>query len=85
MAVFTVHAESLVVACELLVVACGILFSDQGWNPGPLDWEHGVLATGPPGKSSSYRVYLWFSTYFLFPMALRFTFGTFSLPTVLYS
>ena len=44
------HAESLVVACELLVAACGILFSDQGWNPGPLDWEHGVLATGPPGS-----------------------------------
>ena len=30
---------------------CGILFPDQGSNPGPLHWEHGVLATGPPGKS----------------------------------
>ena len=25
--------------------------SSQGSNPGPLHWEHGVLATGPPGKS----------------------------------
>ena len=41
----------LVVACELLVAACGILFPDQGSNPGPLHWERGVLATGPPGKS----------------------------------
>ena len=38
----------LVVACRLLVVACGV--SDQGSHPGPLHWEHGVLATGPPGK-----------------------------------
>ena len=26
------------------------LFPDQGCNPGPLHWEHGILATGPPGK-----------------------------------
>ena len=26
-------------------------FSPQGSNPGPLHWEHGVLATGPQGKS----------------------------------
>ena len=25
----------------------------QGLNPGPLHWELGVLATGPPGKSHS--------------------------------
>ena len=24
---------------------------DQGSNPGPPPWEHGVLPTGPPGKS----------------------------------
>ena len=30
--------------------ACGIQFPDYGLNPGPLHWEHGVLATGPPGK-----------------------------------
>ena len=35
----------------VLVVACGIYFPDQGSNPGPLHWEHGVLATGPPGQS----------------------------------
>ena len=34
-----------------LVVACEIWFPDQGSNPGPLHWERGVLATGPPGKS----------------------------------
>ena len=32
------------------VEACRISFPDQGWNPGPLLWEHGVLATGPPGE-----------------------------------
>ena len=26
-------------------------FPDQGWNLGPLQWKHGVLTTGPPGKS----------------------------------
>ena len=29
----------------------GSQFPGQGWNPGPLNWEHGVLATGQPGKS----------------------------------
>ena len=38
------HAGSLVVACE-------IQFPDQGSNPGPLHWEHGISTTGPPGKS----------------------------------
>ena len=41
----------LAVARELLVAACGIELPDQGSNPGPLHWERGVLATGPPGKS----------------------------------
>ena len=36
--------------CQVLVAACGILFPDQGLNLGPLHWEHGVLATGPPRK-----------------------------------
>ena len=35
-------------ACILLVSASGIEFPDQGSNPGPLHWEQGVLATGPP-------------------------------------
>ena len=42
---------SLWYASELLVEACGIYFPVQEWNPGPLHWEHGVLATRPPGKS----------------------------------
>ena len=29
----------------------GSLFPDQGSNPGPWQWEHGVLTTGPPGNS----------------------------------
>ena len=45
------HSGSLVAACKLLVIARGIWFPDQGSNLGPLHWEHGVLATRPPGKS----------------------------------
>ena len=41
----------LVSACKLLVEAYGILLPDQGYNPGPLHWEHEVLATGTPAKS----------------------------------
>ena len=29
----------------------GSYFLNQRWNPGPLPWEHGILATRPPGKS----------------------------------
>ena len=36
---------------DLLAVACGIWFPDQGSNSSCLQWELGVLATGPPGKS----------------------------------
>ena len=43
--------DLLAVACELLVEMCKIQFPDQGLNPGPLYWKHGVLDTGPPGKS----------------------------------
>ena len=39
------------IACELWIVACNIWFPDQGSNPGPLHWECGVSAIGPPGKS----------------------------------
>ena len=45
------HSGSLIASCEFLVAACGISFPDEGLNLGPLNWEHGVLATGPPGKS----------------------------------
>ena len=34
-----------------LVEVCGIKFPNQGSNLGPLQWESGVLATGPPEKS----------------------------------
>ena len=30
-------------------------------NPGPLHWELGVLATGPPGKSAKLILLLFFS------------------------
>ena len=40
---------------ESLVVACGIQFPDKGSNPGPLNWECGVLATGPPGKPQYFK------------------------------
>ena len=48
------HQSSLVVAYKLLVVACGNWFPHQGSNPGPLHWEHRVLATGPQGESWEY-------------------------------
>ena len=41
-----------------LSVACGIYFPDQGSNLGSLLWEHGVVATGPPGKSHISCVFL---------------------------
>ena len=45
----------LVVACGSFVAACGISFPDQGSNLGHLDWEYGVLAAGPLGKSLTCR------------------------------
>ena len=47
------HVGFLVVACKLLVVVCDIQFPDWESNLGPLHWEPGVLAIGPPGKSHS--------------------------------
>lgn len=35
---------------------------DQGWNLGLLHWEHGVLATGPPGKASLFHFFNCFSS-----------------------
>ena len=52
------HVVSLAEACKHLAVACGIEFPDQGSNPGPLPWEHGILATGLPGKSLGLEHYL---------------------------
>ena len=46
------YGSSLFLAAgELSVVAFRIHFPDQGLNQGPLLWDHGVLATGAPGKS----------------------------------
>lgn len=33
---------------------CGIQFPNQELNLGPLHWEHGPPATGPPGKSPNF-------------------------------
>ena len=41
------HAGSFIFS----VVARGILVPWPGIEPGPLPWELGVLATGPPGES----------------------------------
>ena len=40
-------------SCSMKTLSCGIwdLVPDRGLNPGPLHWEQGVLAPGPPGKS----------------------------------
>ena len=46
---FIWHTGSSIVAWKLLAAACEIWFFNQGSNPGPLHWEHGVLATGSPG------------------------------------
>ena len=52
------HARSLVSTYEFLVAACGIQFPDQEMNLGSLNWKHGVLATGLPGKSHHLLFYL---------------------------
>ena len=36
---------------DFLVAVRGTRFPDQGSNPGPLHWEHGVLPTRPSGRS----------------------------------
>ena len=43
--------KKIIWLCWVLVVAYWIQFPDQGLNPRPLNWEYGVLATGPPEKS----------------------------------
>ena len=42
-------------ALAFLVTACGIYFPEQGSKPGPLHWEHGVLATGASEKSQQHH------------------------------
>lgn len=40
----------------VLYTACRILVSGPGIEPRLLHWEHGVLVTGPPGKSGIYNL-----------------------------
>ena len=42
--------QVLFAAYRIFSVACDIWFPDQVPSPGSLAWEHGVSATGPPGK-----------------------------------
>ena len=42
------------------LVACGIQFPKQRSNLGPLHWEHGVLASGLPGKSLKFAIAFFF-------------------------
>ena len=56
---------------------------DQGWNPVPLHWERGVLATGPPGKP--YKTFSFGTFLQILPARamifwLKYVFPTFSLP-----
>ena len=46
-----------------LAAACEIKFPDQGLNPGPLHWEHRVLASGSPGKAQAVSLLILFSLF----------------------
>ena len=46
------------------------LFLNQGSNLGPLHWECGVLATGPPGKSLLTRPSITFPIFLFLPMRI---------------
>ena len=41
---------NLLVACVISSCSIWALVPNQGLNPSPLNWELGVLATGPPEK-----------------------------------
>ena len=49
--IFRNHSFSVFKIFLLCCEACGILVPDQGSNSCPLQWKHGALTTGPPGKS----------------------------------
>ena len=55
-----VAAHGLFDLCHSMwdLLSCGMwdVFPEQGLNLGHLHWDHGVLATGPPGKSLSFFV-----------------------------
>ena len=46
-----VGSSSFIVAREQPFVARGVWSPDQRGTPGPLHWEYGASAPGPPGKS----------------------------------
>ena len=48
-----IYLGMLGLSCSMQILSCGMwdLVPSPGSNPGPLYWEHGVLATGSPGKS----------------------------------
>ena len=48
---------------QFITLSCGM---HAGSNPGPLHWEHGVLPTGPPGKSLFFLFWFFFF-FFLVP------------------
>ena len=45
------HQYSIIFILWQHYLACGILVPDQGSNLCPLQWKHGVLITGPSGRS----------------------------------
>ena len=50
------HVKSLVVGSTLSMwdlISMWDLPTQPGIKPGPLHWEYGVLAAGPPGKSQN--------------------------------
>ena len=62
------HADSQLQHVDSqLWCACGIQCPDRGSNPGPLHWEHGVLPTGPPGKSLEINVFGYGTVYVYWP------------------
>ena len=56
--VFLLNSSSTFFFFWLCHTACGILVPQPGIKPPPLNWKHGVLTTGPPGKSQVFNFYI---------------------------
>ena len=74
---FFKNIHSFIWLHQVLVLGCGIFSCDmwhlvpsQGSNLGPLHWEWGVLATGPPGQSLCWKCLIT-SNYFLILLNLN--------------
>ena len=66
--------SSLVTLLRVTCCMWELKFPDQGLNPGPLNWERGVLSTGPPGKSGFVLVFFFFfAPFWLFLPTHKFT------------